>query len=76
VYLGLESGSVVLAVEDDGVPFNPLQAQEVDIGTPPEERRVGGLGIHIVRNVMNELKYTRQDGRNRLVMRKRFAGGG
>jgi len=72
VRLGLEPGSLTVAVEDDGVPFNPLEASQPDIQSPVEQRRVGGLGIHLVRHVMDRLEYRREDGRNRLLMTKRL----
>jgi len=56
-------------IEDDGQPFDPCAAGPVDVDAPMEERRVGGLGIHIVRNLCTDVGYARIDGRNRLVMK-------
>lgn len=61
-------------VEDDAMPFNPLEVPSVDINRPIEERPVGGLGIHLVRQIMDGLEYRRLDGKNLLVMRKRTGG--
>ena len=72
VSLSVENGEIVLAVEDDGIAFNPLEVPPVDTTLPIEQRPVGGLGIHLVRSVMSEVKYARTEGRNRLEMRKRF----
>lgn len=72
VSLSAENGEIVLAVEDDGIAFNPLEVPPVDTTLPIEQRPVGGLGIHLVRSVMSEVKYARTEGRNRLEMRKRF----
>jgi serine/threonine-protein kinase RsbW len=72
VGLYLEPGYVSVTVEDEGVAFNPLEAPEPDLTKPIEERPVGGLGIHLVRNVMDQIEYRRTDGRNRLTMRKRL----
>jgi serine/threonine-protein kinase RsbW len=66
VRLGLEDGQVDLLVEDDGREFDPLPAPEVDLGVPLEERRVGGLGIHLLRKMASEIRYLRAEGRNRL----------
>ena len=70
VLLSLEQDCVVATVEDDGVPFNPLEAPEPDLDSPIETRPIGGLGIHLVRNITDGLAYRRNEGRNRLVMRK------
>lgn len=72
VRLAVEDGRVVLAVEDDGIPFNPVEVPPVDTSLPLEQRAVGGLGVHLVRSLMGEVEYARQNGRNRLVMRKQI----
>jgi anti-sigma regulatory factor (Ser/Thr protein kinase) len=64
---------VSLTVEDEGVPFNPLNAPAADT-TPVEDRPIGGLGIHLVRRLMDEIEYAREGNRNRLVVRKRVSG--
>lgn len=61
--------TLVVEIEDDGQPFDPCAAAPVDVDAPMEERKVGGLGIHIVRKLMTEVGYARVDGRNRLVMK-------
>ena len=64
------AGPVLIAeIEDDGQPFDPCAAPAVDVDAPLEERKVGGLGIHIVRTLMSEVDYSRVAGRNRLVMK-------
>ena len=70
VRLSLEEDCIITTVEDDGVPFNPLEAPEPDLHSPIETRPIGGLGIHLVRNITDGLEYRRNEGRNRLVMRK------
>jgi len=59
-------------IEDDGAPFDPLAIRAPDVSAPLHERRVGGVGIHFVRNLMDEVDYDRVGERNRLVLRKRF----
>ncbi|MBI3922867.1 MAG: ATP-binding protein [Armatimonadetes bacterium] len=71
VELSLEDGQVTAVVEDDGLPFNPLSVPEPDTGTPLEERVVGGLGVHLARQVMDSLEYLRVGEINRLVMEKK-----
>ena len=70
VRLALAAGELLVEVEDDGRPFNPLEVPEPDIHQPLAERTIGGLGLHLVRKLMTGLAYRRQDGRNVLVMRK------
>jgi len=60
------------AIEDDGAPFDPLAIPAPDLSAPLHERRVGGVGIHFVRNLLDEVIYDRAGERNRLVLRKRF----
>ena len=57
---------------DSGVPFNPLEREEVDITVPAEERAIGGLGIHIVKKKMDETHYIYEDGQNKLTIVKSF----
>ena len=71
VSIALEGGVVQVTVEDDGVPFNPLEAPLANLDLPLAERGIGGLGIHLVKGGMDDLEDTRLEGRNRLVMRKK-----
>ena len=59
-------------IEDGGAPFDPLAVPAPDVSAPLHQRRVGGVGIHFVRNLLDEVTYKRVGGRNRLVLRKRF----
>ena len=74
VRMAIDDGSVVLTTEDDGIAFNPLEVPPPDFELPIENRPVGGLGMHLVRSLMEKLEYAREDGRNRLAMRKRIPG--
>ncbi len=69
IRLSVAGPMLIAEIEDDGQPFDPCAAPPVDIDAPMEERKVGGLGIHIVRSLMAEVGYARVDGRNRLVMK-------
>jgi serine/threonine-protein kinase RsbW len=62
---------LVIEIIDWGIPFDPLSLPEPDIEAPPEEREVGGLGIHIMRNIMDEVSYKREGDRNILMLVKR-----
>jgi anti-sigma regulatory factor (Ser/Thr protein kinase) len=57
-------------IEDDGKAFNPLEISPVDITRPLAEREVGGLGIHLVRSLMNRIDYERANGKNVLTLQK------
>jgi serine/threonine-protein kinase RsbW len=64
---------VLLEVEDDGRPFDPLQTPPPDLSLPLERRPIGGLGVHLIRNLMDEVSYARVGGRNVLKMVKHLA---
>lgn len=65
-------GIVEVTLEDEGIPFDPLQKDEPDITLGLEERDVGGLGLMFVKRLMDELQYERTDTGNRLRMAKRL----
>jgi len=70
VTLALDGSELGIRVEDDGRAFDPLQAPPPDLNLPLEERPVGGLGIHIVRSVMDAVEYQRSGNHNVLIMKK------
>ncbi len=75
VSLASDADVVRVEIADDGQPFDPLHEAPVpDIDAPLEERPIGGLGIYLVREMMDELHYSRENGRNRLAMVKRKNG--
>jgi anti-sigma regulatory factor (Ser/Thr protein kinase) len=76
VRLSVDPRALVAEVEDDCPPFDPLAAPSPNLGTSLRDRRVGGLGVHFVRNLMNEVKYSRSGGRNRLVLKRSLSGSG
>ena len=61
-------------ITDWGIPFDPTAKQEVDTTLPLEERPVGGLGIHLVRQIMDSINYERVNNENVLTLRKYLAG--
>ncbi len=68
--LALYNHRLAVTVSDGGKPFNPFRAQIPDTHSSLEEREVGGLGIHLVRNVMDRVSYRREDGRNVVTLLK------
>ena len=71
VRLSAQPGEIRVTVEDDGRPFNPLEVPEPDTTKPLEERIVGGLGIYLVRKLMDGLEYKRQGNKNLLTIKKK-----
>ncbi len=69
--LEIQPGAVRLMLEDDGHEFNPVTAPEPDINQPAEDRVPGGLGIHLVRKLVERMDYERSGGQNRLTVRIR-----
>jgi anti-sigma regulatory factor (Ser/Thr protein kinase) len=63
-------GHIEMEFEDRGREFNPLEIGEPDLDSPIENRQLGGLGIHLVRKMMDEAKYRREGDRNILMLRK------
>ena len=55
---------LIITIEDDGIPFNPFRADPPDIELSIAERNLGGLGVHIVKNLVDEYHYIRQSKRN------------
>jgi serine/threonine-protein kinase RsbW len=75
IVLAVYPGALEAQVEDDGRAFDPLAVAPPDRTAPLAERRIGGLGIHFVRNLLSELAYQRIGDRNRLVLTKSLIAG-
>ena len=63
---------VVIRFEDTGSPYNPLEHPDPDLEKPLMEREIGGLGVFLVKKMMDRVEYTRMDGKNVLVVTKRL----
>lgn len=74
VSMTVVDGGVMLTVEDDGPAFDPLSLPAPDLTASLEARRVGGLGVFLVRQVMDSVRYERRDTTNRLQMTKKMGG--
>lgn len=68
VFIALFPDIIRLRLEDDGHPFDPLQAPEPDIHVPLDQRKVGGLGLLLVREIVGHINYRRENGANILEM--------
>ena len=68
----LASGELIVTVDDQGKPFNPLEVPPPDLDSGAEDRPIGGLGIHLIKNLMNQVSYSYDVASgNRLTMKKR-----
>ena len=57
-------------MKSEGKAFNPLETEDPDLALDVAERKIGGLGIFLVKNVMDEIDYRREDERNILTIKK------
>jgi serine/threonine-protein kinase RsbW len=74
IYLSarMHEGSIVLVLTDTGKEFDPTAAPEADVTLSAEDRQIGGLGIFLIRQIMNEVKYERIEGKNVLTLEKKL----
>jgi anti-sigma regulatory factor (Ser/Thr protein kinase) len=72
VELDLTAEDVVIQLKDDGLPFDPLQRPDPDINQSLDDKPIGGLGIYLVRKMMDEVEYRRIDNFNILKMKKKI----
>ena len=74
VYIEAECDNDVMTfiIRDNGIPFDPTKASEVDTTLSAEERPIGGLGIHLVRTIMDTEEYSYTDGQNVLTLKKKL----
>ena len=68
--LSESSTEVIFTIIDEGVPFDPTTHDEADTTSELEERQIGGLGIHLIRNIMDRVEYQRDGNSNKLTMTK------
>ena len=68
----LNEGSIVLVLTDTGKEFDPTMVPDADITLSAEDRPIGGLGIFLIRQIMNEVKYERIEGKNVLTLEKKL----
>lgn len=73
VTIELDGGIITVQLTDDGLPFDPFSAPDPDIDAALEDRPVGGLGVFLVRQLMDEVDYRRAGGRNIVTIRKQIA---
>ena len=64
--------TIIITFVDQGVPYDPLAKKDPDMTLEVEERRIGGLGIFMVKNSMDDVQYEYRDGRNILTISKKL----
>ena len=69
----LQEPDLIFTIEDSGVPFDPTPVAEADTSLSAEERPIGGLGIFLVRQLMDSVEYRREGDRNLLTLRKQVS---
>lgn len=65
-----DGNELCFVLSDSGKEFDPTQKEDANPDINPTEREIGGMGIYIVKNIMNEVSYQRLEGKNLLTMRK------
>ena len=66
----LDDGDITFVITDNGIPFDPTAKEDADTTLPLDERNIGGLGIFLTRQIMDEIEYERDNDRNILTLRK------
>ena len=65
-----DPAAVEIEFEDTGTPYNPLEKEDPDVTLSAEERSIGGLGVFLVKKLMDDVRYEYRDGANVLTLRK------
>jgi len=72
VTLSPEEDALCMCVEDDGIAFDPTQFEQPDVSCSVSQCKIGGLGIHIIKKLMDEICYERCGNKNVLRLKKRI----
>ena len=74
VGMNFRDDQIEIYLFDNGIPFNPLEKEDPDVKAKLEERGIGGLGIYMAKNSMDECRYERKGNQNRFYMKRRIRG--
>lgn len=72
IQMDLQGNMISIILTDDGKAFDPTLRKDPDVTLPAEERDIGGLGIYLIRQMMDHVTYNRQNNKNVLRMSKVF----
>lgn len=70
--LDFVNDDVLMTLIDTGIPFDPVAKPDPDVTLSAEERQIGGLGIYMVKQTVDEMKYERKENQNILFLKKRI----
>lgn len=73
IQVDITQSEIKLVFVDSGIPYNPLQKTDPDITLSMENRAIGGLGIYMIKESMDEVSYRYEDEKNILTLIKRFS---
>jgi anti-sigma regulatory factor (Ser/Thr protein kinase) len=74
IQISFSEKCIIIEIEDDGRNFNPLEVPEVDTRSSLKDRPVGGLGIHMIRNFMDNIEHRYDGTKNYIKMIKNIGG--
>lgn len=60
--MNVENNAIKMKISDKGIPFNPLEKETADLNVSLEERKIGGLGIYLIKEIMDKVDYEYKDG--------------
>ncbi|MGV8136404.1 MAG: ATP-binding protein [Mangrovibacterium sp.] len=72
IEFSLKEKEITIVISDEGKPYDPTRKEDPDINLPVEDRPIGGLGIFLIRQIMDDVKYCREDRKNRLTLIKKW----
>jgi len=70
ITISLEKGKLVIQIEDDGIPFNPVDYKMPDLEKSLEGREIGGLGVYLIKQFANDILYKRSGNKNLVTIKK------
>ena len=68
----VKDGVAEITFADSGIPYDPLAREDPDVSLPAEEREIGGLGVYLVKQTMDDVRYEYRDGQNLLTIVKKL----